>query len=688
MHAISDSFREAIARAGLTPPAEILADGTLHRFSTNGRKDDDAGWYVFHDDGVPAGCFGDWRSGITQTWCNKSDRQLTPAERAEYRRRIEQVRRERDKEEQRRHADAADEARRLWDAANPSSPHHPYLVHKNIKPHGLRVDAENRLLVTVSIDGVLTSLQFIDAEGTKQFLPGGAIKGGCCVIGDLTGVNPILLGEGYATMASIHEATGLPTIVAFHAGNLKPVAEAFRQQFPHRTIGVCADDDAWSPGNPGLTKAHEAAETIGGVVAVPVFGDGRPSHATDFNDLLCWQGAAAVRKAIAAVLPLHIFDEIHAFLGRFIAYPSEHAHVAHTLWIGHTHLMDRWESTPRLAALSPEPSSGKTRLMEVTETLVPRPVSAIDTTPAYLFRKVSDPAGLPTILYDEIDTIFGPRAKEHEEIRCLINAGHRRGAMAGRCVTKGKQIEMQDFPAYCAVALAGLGNLPDTILTRSVVLAMRRRAPHEQVEPYRRRLHAPQGEQLRTRLAEWAAHISPTLNTCPDMPQGIADRDADVWESLLAVAHAAGGDWPERARVAAVTLVTCSMRDKGSLGVRLLEDLRTVFGDREVLATAEILETLIGLEESPWGDLRGKPLDGRRLSKLLKPYAIAPKVLRIGTGTYRGYERVDLQDAWIRYLPPKEESLLSPSHTVHVTSVTPETPDQDELFLEEEPNAD
>src|SRR5262245_44713912 len=109
-----------------------------------------------------------------------------------------------------------------------------------------------------------------------------------------------------------------------------------------------------------------------------------------------------------------------------------------TLWCVHAHLMDKWESTPRLAALSPEPASGKTRLLEVTELLVPNPVSAVNVSPAYLFRKVGNEEGA-TILFDEIDTVFGPKAKENEEIRGLLNAGHRRGAVAGRCVAHGRQ---------------------------------------------------------------------------------------------------------------------------------------------------------------------------------------------------------------------------------------------------------
>ncbi len=115
----------------------------------------------------------------------------------------------------------------------------------------------------------------------------------------------------------------------------------------------------------------------------------------------------------------------------------------------------------------------------MTELLVPTPVEAVNVTPAYLFRKVGADEAKPTILFDEIDTVFGPKAKENEEIRGLLNAGHRRGAVAGRCVVHGKTVTTEEIPAYCAVALAGLGWLPDTILTRAVIIRMRRRGPSE-----------------------------------------------------------------------------------------------------------------------------------------------------------------------------------------------------------------
>src|SRR4029077_20266980 len=136
-----------------------------------------------------------------------------------------------------------------------------------------------------------------------------------------------------------------------------------------------------------------------------------------------------------------------------------------------------------------EPASGKSRALEVTELLVPSPVMAVNVSPAYLFRKVGSEGGPPTILFDEIDTVFGPKAKENEEIRGLLNAGHRRGAVAGRCVVHGKKGEKEELPAYCGVAISGLGWLQDTILTRPVIIRMRRRAPGETVTPFRRRVY-------------------------------------------------------------------------------------------------------------------------------------------------------------------------------------------------------
>lgn len=370
-----------------------------------------------------------------------------------------------------------------------------------------------------------------------------------------------------------------------------------------------------------------------------------------------------------------LLDDVERFLARFVSYPTVHARFAHVLWVAHSHAMSRWDSTPRLAFLSPEPGSGKTRALEVTALLVPREVEAINATPAYLFRKISgDEEGTPTILFDEIDTIFGPKAKkDNEELRGVINAGHRKGAVAGRCVIRGKEVHTEELPAYCAVALAGLGDLPDTILTRSVIIRMRRRAPTEQVEPFRRRLQEAAGHELRGRLAVWAERTLLNSGDYPDMPDGIVDRAADVWEPLLTVADAAGGRWPGLARVSCVTHVTESMRETPSLGIRLLSDLRTLFGGRSKLLTTEILEGLIGVDDSPWGDLKGKPLNSRGLSRMLDRYGVVRTTMRLGAHTGKGYTTESLYEAWQRYLPqaPQES----------VTSVTTGTSSETEELL-------
>ncbi len=428
--------------------------------------------------------------------------------------------------------------------------------------------------------------------------------------------------------------------------------DEFGAHFAGARVVILPDKDA-----PGRAHAQRVARSLGKHTAeVKVIE--LPGSAKDASD---WIAAGGTREALeqiveeqrkpaAAIDGSELLDEVHEYLDRYVSYPSEHAKVAHVLWVAHTHAMDAWESTPRIAFLSPEPASGKTRALEVTRPLVPRPLFTVNATNAAIFRKVSDPAGLPTLLWDEIDTLFGPRAKEHEEVRGLLNAGHRRGATALRCVVRGKEIEVEELPAYCPVALAGLGDLPDTILTRSVVVKMRRRTPDERVAPWRDRDCEPPGHALRDRLAAWLGSLPDLADRRPQIPPAITDRHADCWEPLLVVADAAGGIWPERARVSAVTLVTDAMERNPSLGVHLLSDLRCVFGERNAVFTSDLLKGLTAMEESPWGDLKGKPLDGRRLARLLKKYGIKPRPIRIGATVERGYDRQDFYDAWTRYL--------------------------------------
>jgi hypothetical protein len=369
-----------------------------------------------------------------------------------------------------------------------------------------------------------------------------------------------------------------------------------------------------------------------------------------------------------------LLDQVDAVLARFVVFPTGDARSAVTLWAAHAHAIEAFESTPRLALLSPEKGSGKTRTLEVLELLVPNPMHAVNISASSLFRKVSE--GKCTLLLDEADTYLSPRrAQDHEDLRALVNAGHRRGAVAYRCVVD-KGVKVEEFPAFAPCAIAGIGDLPDTILDRSIVVAMKRRAPHEKVEPFRRRAAAATLLPLRDGLAAWASRARYALEDAwPVMPDGIVDRAADVWEPLVAIADEAGGDWPERARRAAVTLNAARQQRDPSLGVRLLADVRRVFDDTgaDRISTDDLLAALHRLDEGPWGDLRGHALDARGLARRLRPYDVRPADHRFGDCIRKGYRRDDLHDAWSRYLPspPQGSATRATSATSPAPHVAP-----------------
>lgn len=351
-----------------------------------------------------------------------------------------------------------------------------------------------------------------------------------------------------------------------------------------------------------------------------------------------------------------VLCEVEEYLAKYVAFPTPSALVAVTLWAAHAHAVDAFESSPRLALLSPEPGSGKTRVLEVLELLTPRAMHVLSASPAAIFRSIETVR--PTLLFDEVDAIFGRYGKgddASEDLRALLNAGHRSGSTIPRC--HGPLHEVHQFPVYAAVALAGLGDLPDTLMSRSVVIRMRRRAPGEKVSPFRRRTAEPPGRALADDLAKWAESIRKDLATAwPDMPDGVVDRPADVWESLLAIADAAGGIWPERARVACLELCKVNVTREASLGVRLLGDLRAVFGDEDRMSTEAILTGLHALDEAPWANLRGAPLDARGLANRLAGYEIHSTKVKVGASSVRGYRREDLWDAWQRYCPLPPQS--------------------------------
>jgi putative DNA primase/helicase len=294
-----EQFRDAIAAAGLPAPETIHGDGVIHRFNTSGRHGDDSGWYVLHMDGVPAGAFGDWRQGLQSTWSAVSDHRMTQAERLAHRQRAQAMQAQRDADVLEGQESAAVQAARGWAGAINDSGMHPYLMAKGIQSHGARVDGDGFLLVPMrDTDGKLWNIERINPQDfrDKRGLPGGRRKGCYFGIGKPTG--SLVVAEGFATGASIHEATGHAVAVAFNAGNLLPVATALRGKYPSLRIILAADDDWRTAGNPGMTQATAAAQAVSGWLAVPSFPAQRPDKATDFNDLQALCGADAVHQCI------------------------------------------------------------------------------------------------------------------------------------------------------------------------------------------------------------------------------------------------------------------------------------------------------------------------------------------------------------------------------------------------------
>src|SRR5438477_1505383 len=258
-----------------------------------------------------------------------------------------------------------------------------------------------------------------------------------------------------------------------------------------------------------------------------------------------------LRSAVEPNEGARLLDDLRAFLCRFVAFPEPEQADAVVLWIAHSHSVDAFDCTPRLSIQSAEKRSGKTKLMDLCGLLVRSPVSTASITSASLFRLVG--AGQVSLLVDEIDTVFSARGTGAEDLRGLLNAGYVRGGSVTRAARRGGGVE--HFSVFCPVALAGIGQLPDTVADRSIPILMKRRADGEPIEKFRRRETQPEAQGLRERLTGWSEeHLDTLAALRPDIPADLGDRAADCWEPLLSIADLAGGDWYVRARHAAVRL--------------------------------------------------------------------------------------------------------------------------------------
>ena len=329
-----------------------------------------------------------------------------------------------------------------------------------------------------------------------------------------------------------------------------------------------------------------------------------------------------------------LLGELHAALTRYVVLPSPETADAVVLWIAATHAVPAWNCAPRLDVTSPVKRCGKSRLLDIIEATCNNPLLTVNISPVALVRSIgSDP---PTLLLDEADTVFSPKAVDaHEDLRGILNAGHSRNRPYIRWDASSRSTE--NCPTFAMAALAGIGNLPDTIRDRAVVVAMRRRGPGEDVARYRDRRDGAPLKELAERLGIWArAHLDELREAEPDMP--VEDRAADTWEPLIAIADMAGGDWPARARKAAIVLTAEDDTDT-TLGARLLADLRDVFGDADAMHGETILASLHKIGEAPWNDYFGRPLTHRDMAKLLKPYGVSSVDVKLDGVNRKGYRR-------------------------------------------------
>jgi hypothetical protein len=276
-----------------------------------------------------------------------------------------------------------------------------------------------------------------------------------------------------------------------------------------------------------------------------------------------------------------------------------------------------------------------------------------DISAAALVRSISATSP-PTIMLDEADATFGKALKNDEKaehLRGILNAGFSRDRPYKRWDVTSRGVE--DCPTFAMAVLAGIGSLPDTIEDRAVIISLRRKTGAERVAKFRLRRDKKRVRETGALLAGWVTGIAGQAGDAePDMPPELDDRAEDIWEALIAVADLAGGDWPARARRAARVLTAARSAD-GTLPERLLADVRAVFGAADKMHGTDILDALHKIDEAPWRDYYGRPLNARDLAALLRPYGVFSADVKIGGMTKKGYYREGLNEPWSRYLPPE-----------------------------------
>ncbi|AII61453.1 DUF3631 domain-containing protein [Dehalococcoides mccartyi] len=484
----------------------------------------------------------------------------------------------------------------------------------------------------------------------------------------------VFIAEGEKGVNSLVEQGLTATCSPMGAGKWR---EEYNSAFINRDVIILPDND--EPGKHHaeqvLTCLSKIAKTVKIIQLTGLkekedihdwFNQGHSSQ--DLLKLI--ETEPSLSRSEAINLPA-LLDDIASFIRSYVVL-SEHQLQAIILWVIHTHIIESAVTTPYLNIYSAEKRSGKTRLLEVLEVLVARPWFTGRVTSAVLARKVD--AECPTLLLDESDAAFKGEKEYSETLRGILNTGYRRGGKSSVCVGKGADISYKDLSTFCPKAIAGIGKLPGTLADRSIPIQLKRRNANETVAKFHPRKIPTEIQSLKERLVQCTSLDLSEIELI--IPSELDDRAADCWEHLLIIAETAGNSWPEKARIAAIALMTGEVRQDDSLGIQLLTDIREITKDKsEHISSADLIEALLKVDESPWSDLNGRSLNARRLAALLKTYGIHSQTIRQGSRTFKGYQVADFQDAFNRY--------LSKNGLQSVTSVT----DSFEPIVKYEPNS-
>jgi Protein of unknown function (DUF3631)/Toprim-like len=364
-----------------------------------------------------------------------------------------------------------------------------------------------------------------------------------------------------------------------------------------------------------------------------------------------------------------ILSDVQAFVRKYVVLIDTQATLI-TLWIAMTHAIEAFDYVAYLHIKSPMPECGKSRLLEVLEALVENPWFTGRVTAAVLMRKID--AEHPIVLLDESDAAFSGEKEYAEALRGMLNSGFHRSGKASACSGQGANLTYKDFETFCPKAIAGIGNLPSTVESRSIPMELRRRTKDEPIAKWRRRDAWQAAEPLRASLTATLGSAVDTLRVArPALPDGLSDRAEDVLEPLFAIADLVGGDWPQRARDAAVSLMGYAARvaleSDQHVGLELLADIRTIFAKRKnptELPTDDIINALVAFDDRPWATFTkgDKPITPHRLRLILKRFNVQkPEKMRDGDETFRGYKLEAFADAFARYLPSEAEQAEQPN---------------------------